>query len=334
MEPPAPAQRLALTVGDPAGIGPEICLRAATGTDLLLVGDACVLEEAARRAGHPMRLSICTLDALASGRPPGAAEGTVHLLDTGALTAPVPLGMPSAEGGRASFAAIGLAIEGARRGLIDAIVTAPVNKLALSMAGIDFPGHTEIFADRTGTRNFAMLMYSPKVAVALATCHQSLRSVPDSLTVDRLVEVGKLLDSYIVRLRGKRPRIAVLGLNPHAGESGLFGNEEARAVAPAVERLRGAGIDAEGPLPPDTAFTPAALGVYTAHLCLYHDQGLIPFKALAFDTGVNITMGIPFVRTSVDHGTAYDIAGKGLADDSSLREAVAAARELLAVRPR
>ncbi len=327
--PGPPAPRLALTIGDPAGIGPEISLRAAAGADAVLVGDRCVLEETARRLGLDIRIDSYKLEDLAGGFPAQQA-GHVRLLDTGILPRPVPPGKACAEGGRAAFRAIELAIEGAGSGVFHGVVTGPINKRAFAMAGIGFPGHTEIFAARTGTKNFAMLMYSEKIAVGLATCHQPLRSVPDSLTTARLVEVGHLLDESVGRLLGRRPRIAVLGLNPHAGEEGLFGDEEERVIRPAIEWLQRDGIDAEGPLPPDTAFTPAALARYGAHLCLYHDQGLIPFKALAFDTGVNVTMGIPFVRTSVDHGTAYDIAGKGTADPASLRSAIAVARALLA----
>ncbi len=323
------ASRLVLTVGDPAGIGPEISLRAAQDAEIVLTGERCVLEEAARRLALDIHLECQTLDDLAAEYPVHR-QGTVPFVDTGTLTSPVPPGAACAEGGRAAFAAIELAIEGARRGIFQGVVTAPISKHALALAGIDFPGHTEIFAERTGTKNFAMLMYSPKVAVGLATVHQSLRSVPDSLSVARIVQVGHLLGSSVGRLRGVWPRIAVLGLNPHAGEAGLFGDEEERVIRPAVEQLQRDGLDAEGPLPPDTAFTSAALSHYTAHLCLYHDQGLIPFKALAFETGVNVTMGIPFVRTSVDHGTAFDIAGRGVADPSSLLSAIAVAKALLA----
>lgn len=305
---------LAITIGDPAGIGPEVSIRAAREASVraicqpVLVGDRIVLESIATRLG-------LSLDGL-----------TVE--DTGFLTHVPPLAEASAECGGASYAAIIRAIDGALAGRFHGVVTAPINKVSLKKAGIDFPGHTEIFGERTAAPHFAMLMYSERLAVGLVTCHQSLTSVPGSLSTERIVEVGRLLAESVSKIRGRAPRVAVLGLNPHACESGLFGDEEARYVEPAIAQLRAEGWDVDGPLPPDTAFTPAALRRYGAHLCLYHDQGLIPFKMISFDDGVNVTMGLPFVRTSVDHGTAFDIAGKGIAQIGSMVEAIRLAAKL------
>jgi 4-hydroxythreonine-4-phosphate dehydrogenase len=250
------------------------------------------------------------------------------ILDTGCLSQPPPLAIASRAGGQASYAAIDLAINESLAGRVHGVVTGPINKLSLKLAGIPFPGHTEIFGERTNAPHFAMMMYSERIAVGLVTCHQSLASVPASLDTDRIFQVGRLLADSVSLIRGRPTRLAVLGLNPHAGEHGLFGREESDAVEPAILRLREAGYDVEGPLPPDTAFTPKALTRFDAHLCLYHDQGLIPFKMLSFDDGVNVTMGLPFVRTSVDHGTAFDIAGRGVAHIGSMIEAIQLAARL------
>jgi 4-hydroxythreonine-4-phosphate dehydrogenase len=239
-----------------------------------------------------------------------------------------------------------LAIAYGLKDQVDAICTAPISKEGLRAAGYPYPGHTELLAHLMGARRFAMMLYSPTAraagggsqspttpfAVAFATLHCSLASVPGALRTERIVEVGELLAQYLRALGGGvRPRLAVLGLNPHAGEQGIFGDEEARIVAPAVRRLRRRGLLVEGPLPPDTAFTPRALARYQGHVCLYHDQGCIPFKMVAFDSGVNVTMGLGLVRTSPDHGTAFDIAWRGLCRPRSFYSAYALAARLAEV---
>jgi 4-hydroxythreonine-4-phosphate dehydrogenase len=325
---------LALTTGDAAGIGPEISLRVAAGDEardiarLILVGDLPVLEQAKSFAGVNAALRAVMRDELPAllAQPP--ESGVIEVLSVGSLEQPVPLGSAGAAAGRASYDYIVAAIEEAKRGRFAGVVTAPINKLAMHMGGVDFPGHTEIFGEMTNADPFAMMMYSDRMAIGLVTCHQSLLSVPGSLTVERVAEVGRLLSDSVERIRGRKPRMAVLGVNPHAGEDALFGDEEQRIIAPAMEQLRREGYDVNGPLPPDTAFTERALREHGAHLCMYHDQGLIPFKMLCFDEGVNVTMGLPFVRTSPDHGTAYDIAGKGIAGTSSLLSAVKLAARL------
>ena len=197
------------------------------------------------------------------------------------------------------------------------MVTAPISKKALNMAGVNYPGHTEMLADQTHTRNYAMLLYSAEIACAFATCHQSLHSVSDSLSVERIVQVAELGARHVGAMRGAKPRLCLLGLNPHAGEEGLFGGEEIRLIIPARKKIEALGIAVDGPLPPDTAFTPNARQRYDCYIAMYHDQGSIPFKMLAFDTGVNITMGLPIIRTSPDHGTAFDIAWKGIVQPDS-----------------
>lgn len=324
---------LAITTGDPAGIGPEISLRAAqeaalrTESRLLLIGDRAVLSAINGTLGLGAKFRFLD-DPLALPEDVGANPAEIDVLDAGLLPEALPHGRPTALTGQASYQYILLSILLARKALIQGVVTAPISKVALHAAGVPFPGHTEIYGEMLASPGYAMLMYSPTMATGLVTCHQSLASVPAALTSERIGLVARLMDATLARLRGHRPRLAVLGLNPHAGEQGLFGSEEIDIVAPAIESLRDEGFDVTGPLPPDTAFTRAALARFDGHVCLYHDQGLIPFKMACFDEGVNITMGLPVVRTSVDHGTAFDLAGKGTARIESMIEAVRVAARL------
>ena len=231
--------------------------------------------------------------------------------------------------GQVSFNYVEAAIRDAIAGQVDAVVTAPINKKAWHAAGSRYPGHTELFAAQAETDMFCMLMTSPKISCSLVTCHVGLREVPALLTRERILEVIVLTHEAMKRIRGRDPRLIVLGLNPHAGEHGLFGNrEEETVIGPAIDAAREQGIEIEGPLPPDTAFLPWKLEQTDAHVCMYHDQGLIPFKALAFDTGINTTLGLPIVRTSVDHGTALDIAWQGKANASSMFAAIELAVKL------
>ena len=309
--------RLAITMGDPAGVGPELCCRVAAepavraACEPVVVGSRDLLARVAERLGRTLPATVVEPDDLA--------------LDAAAV---VP-GAVDAECGAAALAAIEHAVAGCRAGDYAGVVTAPGHKQALDAAGCPFPGHTELLAARCGGNEPAvMLLYDPAIAVALVTVHRSLRSVPDAVDRAGVVRTGRLLVESLRRIRGEEPRIAVLGLNPHAGEGGLFGDEDERVLLPAVADLRAAGIDAEGPLPPDTAFTPAARRRYAGHVCCYHDQGLIPFKALAFEHGVNVTLGLPIVRTSPDHGTAFDLAWTGEAAAGSMRAAVLLAARL------
>jgi len=220
-------------------------------------------------------------------------------------------------------------VEMAMSGAVEAIVTAPLNKAALNLAGIHENGHTEILAKATNSPSYALMLTSKRLTCAFVTCHQSLASVPGSLNTGRVLEVIGLLDEALLSMRGKQPRIGLLALNPHAGEDGLFGREEIEVLMPAVEAARKSGFQISDPIPPDTAFLPEALPRYDGYVCLYHDQGGIPFKMLSFEDGVNTTLGLPIIRTSVDHGTAFDIAWQGIASHSSMVAAVELAVQLV-----
>jgi 4-hydroxythreonine-4-phosphate dehydrogenase len=279
---------LGLTAGDPAGIGPEIL-------------EACLND--------PELPQNCQL------RRIGATEG--H-----------QAGRPTKDSARAAAEALEEAAALLASGEIQGIVTGPVAKKSLCDAGFAFPGQTEFFAARSGTENFAMCLTGGPLTVALVTIHVPLHEVPRLLRREEIVRVGKLLHRFLQQRLGRAPRIAVAGLNPHAGEEGRFGTEEQTIIAPAVADLAQEG-DFTGPLSPDTVFHRAAQGEFDGVLCMYHDQGLIPLKLLAFDTGVNVTLGLPFPRTSPDHGTAFDIAGKGRADHRSMLAAIKLAAEML-----
>jgi 4-hydroxythreonine-4-phosphate dehydrogenase len=302
--------RLALTAGDPAGIGPEIVLRALSSpdrpdADWTLYGPEAALRSRSRRFGLPF---------------PAAA-----IVDVGG--GDVPLGKVSAEGGRAAADAVLRAAADARAGRIDGMVTAPLNKESLHAAGHPWPGHTEMLAEAAGVSDVAMMFVGGPLRVALLTIHRALRSVPDAITRDEVLRVGRLVHRELPRF-GAAGAIAFCGLNPHAGEGGLFGDEESRVLAPALTALRREGIDAVGPLPADSVFVRAARGDFAAVVACYHDQGLIPVKLAAFGHAVNVTLGLPFVRTSVDHGTGFDIVEKGVAEEGSLLAAMRLGAEL------
>ncbi|HET9314821.1 MAG TPA: 4-hydroxythreonine-4-phosphate dehydrogenase PdxA [Vicinamibacteria bacterium] len=302
--------RLGLTVGDPAGIGPEIVLRALASAerppaDWILYGAEAALRSRALRFALPVP--------------------STPIVDVGG--GDVPLGRVSAEGGRAAADAVLRAASDARAGRIDGMVTAPLNKESLHAAGHPWPGHTEMLADAAGVSDVAMMFVGGPLRVALLTIHRSLRSVPDAITRDEVLRVGRLVHRELPRF-GARGPIVFCGLNPHAGEGGMFGDEETRVVAPGVETLRREGIDAIGPLPADSIFVRAARGEFAAVVACYHDQGLIPVKLAAFGHAVNVTLGLPFVRTSVDHGTGFDIVEKGVAEEGSLLAAMWLAVEL------
>jgi 4-hydroxythreonine-4-phosphate dehydrogenase len=237
-------------------------------------------------------------------------------------------GQVSAACGTAAYRCVEAALREVRAGSVAGLVTAPLNKQALHLAGIPHPGHTEILAALTGTRRYCMTLASDRITTSLVTTHTSLASVPGTLNTTAILEVIRLTAAAMWRLRGRPPRLAVCALNPHGGENGLFGDEESRHIAPAVAQARAEDLDIEGPLAPDTAFLPSRLDRTDAYICMYHDQGLIPFKMLAFETGVNITLGLPIVRTSPDHGTAFDIAWTGKANPGSMRQAILYAARL------
>ena len=279
---------------------------------------------------------------------PGAACRVVSLVEWESLTAVAePLivdcgtadaamlqpGMVAASCGQAAFGFIEQAIKFALAGKIAGVVTAPVNKAALQLAGVPFPGHTEIFTALTGAKRSCMMLHSDSLTVSMVTTHIGYGDVPKKLSVDRVLDVVELTAEAVQQMLRRAPRLAICGLNPHAGEHGLFGQrEEEQFIEPAMVRAGQKGIRIEGPLPPDTAFTTAVRRKFDAIVTLYHDQGHIPFKMLAFDTGVNVTLGLPIIRTSVDHGTAFDIAWKGVANPTSLYAALRVAVELAAGR--
>jgi 4-hydroxythreonine-4-phosphate dehydrogenase len=281
--------RIAITVGDPAGIGPEI----------------------AQRAADDLRVrAVCT---------------PVLYGPSGGTFAP---GLVTAEAGRAAYDAVCRAVHDAQAGVVDAMATAPVSKLAFSRAGLPWKGHTDLLGHLTGAPRAVMMFWSEPLKVVLATVHVPLADVPATLTSDVLDDVIALTATELPRFGIERPRLALAGLNPHAGEEGLLGSEDVRVLRPAVHRAVERGIVIEGPFPADTLFVRAARGAYDCVIACYHDQGLIPVKLLAFGKAVNVTLGLPIVRTSVDHGTAFDIAGRGVADASSMVEAVLLAAHL------
>lgn len=322
--------RLAITVGEPAGIGPDICLQLARDgswpdVDLTFIGDGRHLS--ARAAALGLAVDIRPADA----EPACAAHvpGTLRVWHVDLPCPPSP-GRPDPANARALLEGLDRAVAGCLAGRFDAMVTAPLDKGVMCDAGIPFSGHTEYLAARTGTAQVVMLLAAGALRVALATTHLPLRQVPEALTRDGLAGTLRILESDLrSRFAVARPRIAVCGLNPHAGERGHLGREEIELIEPVLAGLRAQGLDLTGPLPADTLFTPAHLAPFDAVLAMYHDQGLPVLKYAGFGQAVNVTLGLPIIRTSVDHGTAYDLAGSGKADPGSLRAAVALAAELV-----
>lgn len=326
--------RLAITVGEPAGIGPDICLELASASlrsdlELVFIGDSGHL--AARAAALGLTVTILPFD---PRQPPvSSTPGSVRVwhLD---LPCPPPPGQPDPANALALLEGMDRAVAGCLEGRFDALVTAPVDKGVICDAGIPFSGHTEYLAARTGTSQVVMLLVAGTLRVALATTHLPLREVPDAITIDGLTGTLRILDHDLRSRFGiARPRIAVCGLNPHAGERGHLGREEIDLIGPAIAAGRALGLDLTGPLPADTLFTPARLAPFDAVLAMYHDQGLPVLKYAGFGQAVNVTLGLPIIRTSVDHGTACDLAGSGKADAGSLRAAVALAADLAGARP-
>jgi 4-phospho-D-threonate 3-dehydrogenase / 4-phospho-D-erythronate 3-dehydrogenase len=326
--------RIAITMGDPAGVGPEVCLHLmadpaiAADCTPILFGDACILDRVAKATRQPVAASRITLEKFQATHQSLSSPTIVDLQTLGAES--VHPGITSALTGRAGYTYVDRAIDAALAGQVAAVSTAPLNKEAMHAAGINFPGHTEIFAARTNAARSCMMQYSEEITCTFVTVHVGYRDVPGLLTKERILDVIELTATSLEKLRGRKPKIVVCGLNPHAGEHGLFGDrEEERIIIPAIEAARAKGIAIEGPLPPDTAFLPAKRKTTDAFVCMYHDQGHIPVKALAFDSAVNTTLGLPIIRTSVDHGTACDIAWQGKANPSSLFSAVRLALRLI-----
>jgi 4-hydroxythreonine-4-phosphate dehydrogenase len=326
--------RIALTSGEPAGIGPELCLALAAQElpcELVCLADRTLLEERARTLSLDVRLR--EYRRAQPPRPAAPQRRGGLLIEHLPLAAPSVAGRPDPANARYVLALLDRAIEGTLAGEFDALVTAPVHKGVINDAGIAFSGHTEYLQQRTHSERAVMLLTSGTLRVALATTHLPLRAVSDALSVELLCQVAAILARELgTRFGLPAARIAVCGLNPHAGEGGHLGDEELRIIAPAVAQMRAAGIRASGPLPADTVFIPQVLAGFDAVLAMYHDQGLPVIKHAGFESAVNVTLGLPLIRTSPDHGTAFDLAGSGRADPSSLVAAVRLASTLAAQR--
>ena len=326
-----PNTPLALTLGDAAGIGPEIVVKlhqAGLPAACVVYGDAGALRRACVALSAPLRIvELTDVNALANN---AHQTDCIFVRPTHpALPENLPLGQVDSRAGQSAYDALCLAIDDAMLGKVRAIVTAPLNKEAMHAAGLDFPGHTEILAQRSGTPYVAMMLVNDRLRVILATIHIALSEVSPTLTTELELRTIELAQQACQAMGILSPRIGVAGLNPHAGEHGKFGREDLDIIAPAIVQAQAQGINVSGPWPGDTLFMRARLGEFDICVAQYHDQGLIPIKYLGIDQGVNITVGLPFVRTSVDHGTAFDIAGKGVADPSSLREAFEMALTML-----
>lgn len=312
---------LGLTIGDPAGIGPEVTLMVARdprsrAARLLAIGSLKALETASAVVENPPALRVVASPLQARFEP-----GVLDVLPVPSDQS-VPVGSLSAPAGQIAFEGVQRAVELALAGEIDGIVTAPLNKEAIALAGHPYPGHTEILAELTGTRDFAMMLTAHKLRVVHVTTHVGIREMLQLVTTERVLTTIRLAHRALLDMGLVNPSVGVSGLNPHAGERGLFGDEESTVIVPAIEQARTEGIDATGPWPADTLFGRAVNGDFDVAIAMFHDQGHIAVKVLGFETGVNATIGLPIVRTSVDHGTAFDIAGTGKANHDSLVEAI------------
>ena len=338
---------IALTLGDPAGIGPEIIAKTLADQETYRICRPLVVGE-----GHAMRMGVevarlsLTINPIAEPGEAGFSHGAIDLIDLRNLDpSKIEMGKPAATTGAASIDYVVHAADLALAGKVDAIVTAPLNKEAMHMAGYSYPGHTELLAEKSGTGQYAMMLATGNLRVVHATTHISLREVADRLTEERVLDTIHIARDACLSLGIDEPRIAVAGLNPHAGDGGIFGDEEERIIRPAIMEAVEEGLDVDGPVPADTVFAKAAGGQYDIVVALYHDQGHIPVKLLGMKydeskgewqsvSGVNVTLGLSFIRTSVDHGTAYGKAGRreGTANPDSLKEAIRMAVQMAMAR--
>ena len=332
---------IGITMGDAAGVGPEIIAKALSLKEIyddckpLVIGDADVMKEAVRIAN--VRLDV---NPISSPKMAKFNYGSIDILDLGNIDlSRLKMGEPNPMCGKASVEYIEKAVSLAMRGEIDAIATAPISKEAINMAGYNYPGHTELLAHLTRARDYAMMLIADNLRVSHVTTHTSLREAINQIKKERILKVIKLTHNTLKVLGIKNPKIAVAGLNPHSGEGGLFGREEIEEITPAIEKARRMGMRVEGPIPADTVFVRARGGAYDAVVAMYHDQGHIPVKLIGLEwdersgswirvSGINMTMGLPIIRTSVDHGTAYGKAGKGTANPESMIEAIKFASKL------
>jgi len=316
---------IGVTMGDPAGIGPEVCVKALASAEIQKIANCLVIGD---RRFLRLGLKISKIEKIEINSIKKVSEAkfspdTIDVLDlNNADPAKIKLGEISKAAGKAAVEYLNKAIDLAQTKEIYAIVTAPINKEAIHKAGFRFQGHTEILAARTKTKDYAMMFVSDPLWVILATTHLPLREVSRHLTKNKILKTIQLAHETLSRVRGRKPKIGVAGLNPHAGEGGIFGKEEIKIIKPAIDEAKKLGINVEGPISPDAIFYLAKSGMFDIVVAMYHDQGLIPLKLLAFNRSVNVTVGLPFIRTSVDHGTGFDIVGKGWANPQSLMEAI------------
>jgi 4-hydroxythreonine-4-phosphate dehydrogenase len=317
-------QIVGITMGDPSGIGPEIILKSCERKGirklkLIAIGDFGVMLA----AYNMLNIKSFRLNRIENVKECLFNNEILNILDLKLISKDeLHPGKVQAVAGNAAFACIRKAVDLVKEDAIQTIVTAPLNKEALQLAGHHYSGHTEILAALTGTRDYAMLLYERKLCVIHVSTHVSLLEAISRVKGDRIEKVIEMANAVIKKLGKDMPRIAVAGLNPHAGENGLFGHEEINEIAPAVNRMKEKGINVEGPIPPDTVFLQAVKGKYDIVVAMYHDQGHIPLKLIGFNSGVNVTVGLPFIRTSVDHGTAFEIAWQGKANENSMVEAI------------
>ena len=325
---------LGITMGDAAGIGAEIIVKSLSDKHLyeiaqpIVIGDKKMMQRALDLLQSPLKINVVEkLDNL------NTKYGTIDLVDLDNVPADLPYSQVDPQAGKAAYEYVEKAVQYAMENKIQAVVTAPLNKEALHAGGKMFPGHTEILAQLSGTKDYSMMLVSEKLRVIHVTTHVQLRKACDLVKKERVLTVIKLADENAKMLGFKQPRVAVAGLNPHSGENGMFGDEDRKEIVPAVEAAKQLGINASGPIPPDTVFHRAAnLNEFDIVVVMYHDQGHIPIKLLGFDTGVNVTVGLPFIRTSVDHGTAFPIAGKGIADSKSMTESLYLAAQMAQIK--
>lgn len=324
---------IAITMGDPCGIGPEIIAAALADRTVceaavpLVIGDRKAMERALALVGGGQTLQVLTAEEF----PVESVPGLIFLRELSDLSATdMVYGKPTAAAGDAVYRYITAAAALCMQGRVAGMATAPINKAVMNLAGHDYPGHTELLAELTGTGDFVMMLAGSRLRVALVTIHEALAAVPHLVTREKVLATIVTTHQEVSRYFVPQPKIAVLSLNPHAGEGGMFGDHEEYIITPAIQDAQRIGIDASGPHSADTLFYFAARGDYDAVVCMYHDQGLIPLKLLHFDDGVNITLGLPIIRTSVDHGTAYDLAGSGMANSASMKAAILTAAAMAA----
>lgn len=320
---------IALTMGDAAGIGPELCVRLFSQIQEvpgIIYGDLVSLQRALTLTSLDQVYRLTAISHPIQYARISMVKNQIPVLQCGPpLPENLPYGKVNAKAGKMAYDALSFAIQHANEGHVRAIVTAPLNKDAMHHAGIDAPGHTEILAQKTNTKQYAMMLMNDEIKVMLATIHIPLKEVSEQLSIEKQLQTIQLAHQFCQQAQLPTARIAVAGLNPHAGEAGRFGSEEIEIIQPAIEKARQLGINVTGPWPGDTIFMRARRGEFDIVIAQYHDQGLIPVKYMGLEKGVNVTVGLPFIRTSVDHGTAYDIAGKGIADARSLQAAYDAA---------